>query len=52
MVHGAGECLGPVRDISKRLIFFRIFSDDIPNTSEKIVGWVYMKCMPQIQVKF
>ena len=26
-----GECLGPVRDISKRLIFFRIFSDYIPN---------------------
>ena len=31
MVHGAGECLGPVRDISKRLIFFRIFSDYFPN---------------------
>ena len=26
-----GECLEPVLDISKRLIFFRIFSDDFPN---------------------
>ena len=47
-----GECLGPVRDISKRLIFFHIFRDDFPNTSEKIVGMVYKKYMPKLQVKF
>ena len=52
MVHGAGGMSGSSARYLQEANFLSYFGDDIPNTSEKIVGWVYMKCMPQIQVKF